>query len=180
MRIKTRIYALLTAVLAVVLAFSFLGKPAFARATGYIVNSYLTSSGAGELCLDAAFDDNGHSPANNGDPVQLWTCTDSYNQTWNTPDPGVWGTITSVSGLCLDAVASGATSNGDSVQMWACNGGLQQQWKVMLRMATVSTWMRRPTRPTTQHRTATRCNFIRSMAHHSKSGFSPPLRRVAR
>lgn len=132
MRIKTRIYALLTAVLAVVLAFSFLGKPAFARATGYIVNSYLTSSGAGELCLDAAFDDNGHSPANNGDPVQLWTCTDSYNQTWNTPDPGVWGTITSVSGLCLDAVASGATSNGDSVQMWACNGGLQQQWKVMV------------------------------------------------
>jgi hypothetical protein len=129
MRSKTRISVLFTAALAAVLASSFLAHHALASSPGYIVNNYVSPSGTGALCLDAQDDNVGHSPFNNGDPVQLWTCTKFFNQTWTAPDPGVWGTITAASGLCLDAVKSGATSNGDSVQLWTCNGGLQQQWK---------------------------------------------------
>jgi hypothetical protein len=51
-------------------------------------------------------------------------CDGSANQRW-TGNTG--GTITGVSGLCLD-VNGAITADGTKVVLWTCHGGAGQQW----------------------------------------------------
>ncbi|MFI7601842.1 RICIN domain-containing protein [Actinoplanes sp. NPDC049681] len=80
------------------------------------------------LCLDAK-NDSGGNPNNNGDKVQLWTCSGASQQQWD-----VGGTtIRNRYGnhLCLDAKndsGGNPNNNGDKVQLWTCSGASQQDW----------------------------------------------------
>lgn len=81
------------------------------------------------LCLDAK-NDTVRTPNEDGDPVQLWNCTQAPWQQWK------WngnGTIQNRFGLrkCLDArddANGNPRQNGDKVQLWTCSGGPNQTW----------------------------------------------------
>jgi hypothetical protein len=78
-------------------------------------------NGAHGLCLDA----NKTGDHNNGDVVQLWSCSGASNQMWKENN----GEFINQGGqLCLDADASGTSTNGDKVQLWSCSGALNQRW----------------------------------------------------
>ena len=87
------------------------------------------------MCLDAK-SDAPNSPHNNGDKVQLWTCSGASNQLWDyTAELGNWGNIYNEDGYkCLDA-QSDAPHNpavpGDGIQLYDCNGSLAQQWRLI-------------------------------------------------
>ncbi|MFD9703284.1 ricin-type beta-trefoil lectin domain protein [Lentzea sp. NPDC059081] len=72
------------------------------------------------LCLD---NDSGSSA--DGNPVQIWTCNNSYAQKWRVVADG---TI-AIAGKCLD-VDNGGVVEGTLVQLWRCNGTGAQQWRV--------------------------------------------------
>ncbi|SDF96379.1 Ricin-type beta-trefoil lectin domain-containing protein [Lentzea fradiae] len=83
-------------------------------------------SGAGRVELSANLClDNDKGATADGNPVQIWTCNNSYAQRWRVvPD----GTI-AIAGKCLDVDRSGTTP-GTRVQLWQCNGTGAQQWRV--------------------------------------------------
>lgn len=80
-----------------------------------------------DKCLDA----NVWAINADGDYVQLWQCNAQAQQSWsfdyNLPSTPI---VNGMSGLCLDADASGSNlgTDGDKVQLWHCNGEPQQQW----------------------------------------------------
>ena len=94
--------------------------------SGAVQNGY--DGGSYNQCLNAE-NASGHNPKQNGDPVQLWSCSASA-QTWSINT--TTGVIkNSVDGLCLDAENDSSHNpgqNGDPVQLWACDGGSQQVW----------------------------------------------------
>lgn len=67
--------------------------------------------------------DDFESTTADGNPIILYTCTGSANQTWSLPGDG---TIR-VFGKCLD-ITGGATANGTLTELWTCSGGGNQQW----------------------------------------------------
>jgi hypothetical protein len=130
-------YKLMAAVAALALTASVLSAGSASANTGYeggVIN--LGGTGRTSMCLDATSDAT-HSAVNNGDPVQLWSCSTNPappQQLWKfNEDPGSYGTIQNgYGGLCLDAQSDNTHSpktNGDPVQLWTCNGGTQQQWE---------------------------------------------------
>jgi Tol biopolymer transport system component len=60
----------------------------------------------------------------NGDPIILWYCTGATNQNWTAKSNG---TITGVTGKCLDVTGSAPTSK---MVLWTCNGSANQTWTV--------------------------------------------------
>jgi hypothetical protein len=129
--------ALAVSVLVIVLGWA---APAFAAdRSDALHNGYGTARGT-LRCLDAETDST-HNPNQNGDKVQIWTCSGTLQQGWSlhysfTDSTNVsWYSVVSDYGsrLCLDAEndANGNPfQNGDKVQLWTCTGSDQQEWSV--------------------------------------------------
>ena len=103
------------------------------------VGSYGTiTNGTRGLCLDAV-NDATHSAANNGDPVQLWSCNGGAQQQWkatywsNAFGYNFYELTNLYSGLVLDA-RNDATWNpekdGDPVQLWSWQNYGNQGWSL--------------------------------------------------
>lgn len=73
----------------------------------------------GTWCLD---DETGMGA--NGDPIILWYCIGTTNQSWQ---PTSSSAITGVNGKCLNVTGSTPLSK---VVLWACNGSANQKWTV--------------------------------------------------
>ncbi len=92
------------------------------------MGAYVIHSDYNNKCLDADLNTIG----NDGTKVQLWTCNNSSQQTWDGYTRGndysrtYW--INAAGGRCLDADLNHIGSNGDKVQLWTCNGSSQQTW----------------------------------------------------
>jgi hypothetical protein len=75
-------------------------------------------------CLDADVSHIGE----NGDVVQLWSCSGSPQQIWyGSSDNAIH---VGYNGRCLDADVNHIFENGARVQLWDCNGSAQQRWLV--------------------------------------------------
>jgi hypothetical protein len=86
---------------------------------------------ASGLCLDA------RGGANNGTPVQQWTCNHISNENWQLPSsfpgeyPPLISRVSGTSSHCLDLPGE-QTDPGHAMQIARCNGALGQQWEVLL------------------------------------------------
>jgi poly(3-hydroxybutyrate) depolymerase len=63
---------------------------------------------------------------NDGNRLQLYDCTDGWNQRWSFTNNTF---VNPQSGKCLN-ISGGATANGSAVNMWTCNGSGAQRWQV--------------------------------------------------
>jgi hypothetical protein len=110
------------------------------RLTGSRATSESTDGDAFEIvsayfpyCLNA--NNAGSSKGQNGDKVQLWTCTGSSNEMWNITKAqgGGWYELYNqeFSSECLNADDTGGLGNGSLVQLWSCSaGGGNEYWDV--------------------------------------------------
>lgn len=86
------------------------------------------------LCLDA--NDSGSTAGQNGDKVQLWTCSGKANQSWTLYKQGsaALGDFTLYNdkypSKCLNADDSGGLANGRKVQLWTCGTTSNFYWYV--------------------------------------------------
>lgn len=95
-------------------------------------NVEIVNGSGNQLCLDAETDSSGN-PSENGDRVQLWSCTGGTNQLWRfvNNDDGPGEIINALGNKCLDAEndsKGNPTQNGDKIQLWTCTGALNQEW----------------------------------------------------
>jgi hypothetical protein len=115
LQLRKRSYAaVMTLICTVSLLYAFTSAPSYAAdpaASGEI-------TGLAGKCLD----DSGAGTAD-GNPVILWHCTGSANQTWSLPGDGTVRTL----GKCLD-LSNGGTTAGTYADLDSCDGGARQQW----------------------------------------------------
>ena len=68
------------------------------------------------LCLD-----NSGGSATDGNPIIVWACQGSYNQSWTLPGDGT----VRVQGMCLDTPSN---TLGTYLELYDCNGSSGEQW----------------------------------------------------
>ncbi|MDH6623085.1 hypothetical protein M2271_000872 [Streptomyces sp. LBL] len=120
---RSRFLSVLTAVLAMVVAFLVAPPPAAAAVT-------FTSTGVnqnGGNCLDLP-----GSSSTDGTQLRSFTCGSGANQNLGfTPVPGSSDlyTITTQSGQCVD-VSGASTADNAAIIQWPCHDGTNQQWRL--------------------------------------------------
>ena len=99
---------------------SLLGAAAFTAAPARAASVSGPVVGLASKCMD----DSGSGTAD-GNPIILWPCSGSANQTWTLPGDGTIHTL----GKCLD-MTGGSTTEGTYLDLYTCDGQARQQWKV--------------------------------------------------
>jgi hypothetical protein len=90
-------------------------------------NPFHFKNSLSQLCLDA------RGGADNGTPVQQWTCNNISNENWEPGEdiadtiPPLFSRVSDTRSHCLDMPGALPTP-GLAMQIYRCNGTVAQQW----------------------------------------------------